>query len=75
MQFSFWSDKDQLFVPRTLGFGVSPNLKYIARHLGLIKPSKPPASEAAQGEEEPPARESREERLKRQIQSSKYEET
>jgi len=71
MDFSFWSDEDRLFVSRRLGFGWSINFKYIARKLRLLKEQQTQLSEPAPESE--PTPESREERLRRRIEGSKYE--
>ncbi len=70
MELPFWSDQDRPFVVWALGITV--NLKFIARRLGLVK-----AAASVRKPEEirdlVPARESREDRLRRQIEASKYE--
>ena len=71
MNFSFWSDEDRLFVRRKIGLGWSINFKHIARKLGLIKEHQPQRSEQLPKSETTP--ESREDRLRRQIEASKYE--
>lgn len=75
MNLSFWSDEERWFVPRAFGLGYSLNLKYVAKRLGWIQSS---ASAAARGDEtrgDAPeiAAESREDRLRRQIEESRYE--
>ncbi len=77
MKLSFWSDEDRLFVPRQFGFGWSLNLKFIAKKLGWIK--SPPRGRQRDGtsREQPSGerpRRSRSERLKKQIEDSRYEE-
>ncbi len=71
MELPFWSDQDRPFVVWALGITV--NFKFIARKLGLVRAAtsvrKPEAIR-----ESVPARESREDRLRRQIEASKYEE-
>lgn len=71
MELPFWSEQDRPFVVWALGITV--NFKFIARKLGLVKTAasvqKPEAIR-----ESVPARESRQERLRRQIEASKYEE-
>ena len=70
VRLSFWSDEDRWFVPRALGFGYSLNLKYLAKRLGWIRrPADIPPSD----ERPSPEAETREVRLRRQIESSKYE--
>lgn len=70
MELPFWSDQDRPFVVWALGITV--NFKFIARRFGLVKAAasvrKPEAIR-----ESVPARESREDRLRRQIEASKYE--
>ena len=74
MKLSFWSDENRWFVPRALGLGYSLNLKYVAKRIGLIKPEEaaPPSEEAATSGQTM-ATESREERLRRQIEASRFE--
>ena len=66
--FNLWSDEDRLFIPRLLGWSI--NFKYIARKLGWVKPleTPSPAPEAPQEDE------SSEERLRRAVDRSRYEE-
>ena len=75
VKLSFWSDENRWFVPRALGLGYSLNLKYVARRLGWVKPN--PVMQA--GPDAPTTEvlrnESREERLKRQIDASRYEDS
>ena len=77
MNLSFWSDEDRLFVPRQFGFGWSLNLKFIAKKLGVIRPL-PPGHQGDGTSPEQPSEGSRPqshtERLKRQIEDSRYEE-
>jgi len=68
MKLSFWSDEDRLFVQRQFGFGWSLNLKFIFKKLGLIKP--PPPEQPSEGSRP----QSHTERLKKQIEDSRYEE-
>ena len=70
MNFSFWSDKDRLFVPRLLGWSI--NFKYIAKKLGWIKPPVHEA-EPAGPEEHEASSETREDRLRRAIDRSRHE--
>lgn len=72
MAFSFWSDEDHLFVARRIGFGWSINFNYIARKLGLIKGASHSIDKEAPKSE--PSAESQQNRLRRQIETSKYEE-
>ena len=71
MSFSFWSNEDRLFVSRRIGLGWNINFKYIARKLGLIKGSPQVTGEQAPKSET--TLENREDRLRKQIESSKYE--
>ncbi len=76
MKLSFWSDEERLFVQRRIGFGWSLNFKFIAKKLGLIKSTSPRDSEGGSHPEqsgEKREQESRAERLKRQIEDSRYE--
>lgn len=75
MKLSFWSDEDRWFVPRVFGLGYSPNLKYVAKRLGWIRPA---ASAAESGDQTPGdapeiSAESREDRLRKQIAKSRFE--
>lgn len=75
MKLSLWSNERRWFVPRALGLGYSLNLKHAALRLGLLKT----AESAVPGDEESstPGKaiksESREERLRRQIEASRFE--
>jgi hypothetical protein len=70
MDLPFWSDQDRPFVVWALGITV--NFKFIARRLGLAKAAASvPKTEAVK--ESIPTRKSREDRLRRQIEASKYE--
>ena len=71
MNFSFWNDEDRLFVSRRIGLGWSINSKYIARRLGLVKESPQLTGEQAPKSET--TLENREDRLRKQIEASKYE--
>ena len=71
MKWSFWSDEERWFLPRTLGLGYSLNVKYLAKRLGWIQGNRPRVSaEPGSGEQRP---ESREDRLRRQADESRYE--
>ena len=76
MKLSFWSDEERWFVPRALGLGYSLNLKYVAKRLGWIKASPPPVTleKTAEVLEAQPKSTSHEDRLREQIEASKYEE-
>lgn len=74
VNWSFWSDEDRWFVPRRLGLGYSLNLKYVAKRLGWIQVA--PRAQAGASEREAvkkPAEASREDRLRKAIDRSKYE--
>jgi len=74
VSFGFWSDEDRWFLPRTLGLGYSLNLKYVAKRLGWIRAETPCESADPTGTEESLVRpDSRQERLRRQADESKYE--
>jgi len=75
VSFSFWSDEDRWFVARTFGLGYSLNLKYVAKRLGWIRtpPAAPTADAAERDAPARPERAPRQERLREQIESSKYE--
>jgi len=70
MSFSFWSDEDRLFVPRMLGWSI--NFKYIAKKLRWIKPQAIETESPELGEAQTSA-ESREDRLRRAIERSRFE--
>ncbi|MDD5219593.1 MAG: hypothetical protein PHV11_03395 [Candidatus Bipolaricaulis sp.] len=74
MNLSCWSDEERWFVPRALGFGYSLNLKHVARTLGWIRSAVPsiPLESVAPGPGEDRV-ESRQDRLRRQADESKYE--
>ena len=65
-----WSDEDRLFIPRLGGWTI--NFKYIARKLGWVKPltSK---SEAAVSDLADETQETSEERLRRSVERSRFE--
>jgi len=71
MRAPFWSDEDRPFIFWSLG--LSFNFKWAARRLGLIKPSvdEPPREQVGEPQASP---RSREERLRDQVEASKYEE-
>ena len=71
MQLPFWSDEERPFVLWALGITV--NFKFIARKLGLVQTTASP-KKSEELREPFSARESRQERLRRQIEASKYEE-
>jgi len=71
MKLPFWSDQDRPFVLWALGITV--NFKFIARRLGLVQQTASPKKAEELGESFS-AQESRQDRLRRQIEASKYEE-
>jgi hypothetical protein len=75
VKLSFWSDEDRWFVPRAFGLGYSLNLKYVAKRFGWIKPSgkEAPVNERSESGRPTVAPKTREQRLREQIESSKYE--
>lgn len=74
MNFSFWSDEDRWFVLRRFGLGYSLNLKYLAKRLGWIKtPKEVESGGSSRSDGARPAPQSREDRLREQIEASKYE--
>ncbi len=74
MKLTFWSDEERWFVPRTFGLGYSLNLKHVARRMGLIKTGEAaPSGVGATASERTIREESREERLRRQIGASRFE--
>ena len=74
MSFNLWSDEDRLFIPRTLGMSMSINFKYIARKLGWVKPV---ALTTTSGEVNPEPSddhpETSEDRLRRSVERSRFE--
>jgi hypothetical protein len=74
VSFGFWSDEDRWFLPRALGFGYSLNLKYVAKRLGWIRTDAPAESaEQTRTKERSGTPDSRQDRLRRQADESKYE--
>ena len=71
MELPVWSDKDRLFV--FWGLGMSLNFKFIAKKLALVKTAGQSVhkGEAPQSE---PVPLSQKDRLREQIEASKYEE-
>ena len=70
MELPFWSEQDRPFVVWALGITV--NFKFIARKLGLVQATAS-IHKPEEIRESVPAQESREDRLRRQIEASKYE--
>ena len=75
VNFSFWSDEDRWFVPRALGLGYSLNLKYLAKRLGRVKSGSTGRllRDESAGDSDEIQTETREDRLRRQIEASRYE--
>ena len=65
-----WSDEDRLFIPRIGGWTI--NFKHIARKLGWVKPL-PLKSEAVSLDPADEAPETSEDRLRRSVEQSKFE--
>jgi hypothetical protein len=77
MRLNMWSDEERWLMPRRFGFGYTINLKYVAKRLGWVKspPKVVPTAAVIEPEDRPDnGRETPEERLRRQIDASKYEE-
>lgn len=70
MNLNLWSDEDRLFTPRMLGWSI--NFKYIARKLGWIKPT-PFDSEAESLDQADEMPETSEDRLRRSVERSRFE--
>jgi hypothetical protein len=73
MNVSFWSDENRWFVPRRLGFGYSFNFKYMAKKLRWIKPTATDDASAEADATQNDLPETPEERLRRSIDDSRYE--
>jgi hypothetical protein len=75
VKLSFWSDEDRWFVPRKFGLGYSLNLKFVAKRLGWIKSTldEPAGGDRPSSLDDAIRTESREDRLRRQIEASRYE--
>ena len=71
MELPVWSDKDRLFV--TWPLGITLNFKFITKKLKLMKASPKPPSEETMAQTELVSH-SKQERLHKQIEASKYEE-
>jgi len=71
MELPFWSDKDHLFIAWALGITV--NFKFIAKKLGLVKTAGQSVHKGEAPQSEPVPR-SEKDRLREQIEDSKYEE-
>jgi len=75
VRLSFWSDENRWFVPRAFGLGYSLNLKYLAKRLGWVKSTAADRSDHDEGDGDPNEIETEtcEDRLRRQIEASRYE--
>jgi len=71
MELPFWSDKDHLFIAWALGITI--NFKFIAKKLGLVKTAGQSVHKGEAPQSEPVPR-SEKDRLREQIEDSKYEE-
>lgn len=71
MELPFWSDKERLLVAWPLGITV--NFKFIAKKLGLVKTAGQSVHKGEAPQSEPVPR-SEKDRLREQIEASKYEE-
>jgi len=70
MKLNLWSDEERLFIPRIGGWTI--NFKHIARKLGWVKPV--PLGEEAEKTDLPvDAPETSEERLRRSVENSRFE--
>jgi len=70
MPLNLWSDEDRLFIPRLGGWTI--NFKYIARKLGWIKPADP-STDLEEPGDTASLPETPEERLKKAVDRSRYE--
>ena len=70
MKLNLWSDEDRLFIPRIGGWSI--NFKHIARKLGWVKalPLKSDAVNPDLADETP---ETSEDRLRRSVERSQFE--
>lgn len=73
MSFNLWSDEDRLFVPRRFGLGFTINFKYIARKLGWVHMRESQIGQIEQAGDEQIPEETPEDRLRRSIERSRYE--
>ena len=70
MKLNLWSDEERLFIPRIGGWTI--NYKHIARKLGWVKPL-PLGKEAEEMDSPVDAPETSEERLRRSVERSRFE--
>jgi len=70
MKLNLWSDEERLFIPRIGGWTI--NFKYIARKLGWVK-ALPVKSEAVDAESADESLETPEDRLRRSVERSRFE--
>jgi len=71
MELPVWSDKDHLFIAWALGITI--NFKFIAKKLGLVKTAGQSVHKGGAPQSEPVPLSQRD-RLREQIEASKYEE-
>ena len=73
MKLNLWSDEDRLFIPRTLGMSI--NFKYIARKLGWVKPVALTTTASGDMNPEPSDNhpETSQDRLRRSVERSRFE--
>jgi hypothetical protein len=70
MKLNLWSDEDRLFIPRTGGWSI--NFKYFARKLRWVKPLTV-KSEAVKPDSADEKSETSEDRLRRSVDRSRFE--
>ena len=70
MKLNLWTDEDRLFIPRIGGWSI--NFKHIARKLGWVK-ALPLKSEAVNSDPVGEAPETSEDRLRRSVERSRFE--
>jgi len=70
MKLNLWSDEERLFIPRIGGWTI--NFKYLARKLGWVKTQvSPKPAEDTDGSAD--AAETSEDRLRRSVERSRFE--
>lgn len=72
MNLNLWSDEDRLLIPRLGGWSI--NFKYIARKLGWVK-ALPLNSEAVDSDPADETPETSEDRLRRSVERSRFEDS